>query len=79
MRKEDELDYCIIADNQYIKGCNKSWARLLKKIYEVDPLICPKCGGDMRITGRDLHKVYINYTNGNIVTDFLPKIPYFFI
>ncbi|MCG2790419.1 MAG: hypothetical protein L6305_01555 [Actinomycetia bacterium] len=22
---------------------------MLKKIYEVDPLICPKCGGQMRI------------------------------
>ena len=48
-QKEDELDYCIITDNQYIKGCNKSWARLIKKIYEVDPLTCPKCGGQMRI------------------------------
>ncbi|MFZ3106465.1 MAG: hypothetical protein WA105_03700 [Candidatus Hydromicrobium sp.] len=36
-------------DDGYIKGCNKSWARLIKKIYEVDPLICPKCGGLMKI------------------------------
>ncbi|MDP3012347.1 MAG: hypothetical protein Q8N27_06470 [Candidatus Hydromicrobium sp.] len=43
------FNYCIIADNQYTKGCNKSWERLIKKIYEVDPLTCPKCGIDMRI------------------------------
>jgi len=24
-------------------------ARLIKKIYEVDPLACPKCKGQMRI------------------------------
>ncbi|MCJ7471914.1 MAG: hypothetical protein MUP02_03795, partial [Actinobacteria bacterium] len=24
-------------------------ARLIHKIYEVGPLICPKCGGEMRI------------------------------
>lgn len=30
-------------------GLNKSWARLIKKIYKVDPLTCPKCGSDMRI------------------------------
>ena len=24
-------------------------ARLIQKIYEVDPLVCPKCQGDMRI------------------------------
>ncbi len=26
-----------------------SWARLIRKVYEVDPLICPRCGGEMRI------------------------------
>ena len=25
------------------------FARLIKKIYEVDPLICPKCGSAMKI------------------------------
>ena len=25
------------------------WARLIQKIYEVDPLTCPKCRGIMRI------------------------------
>ncbi|MCP4042876.1 MAG: hypothetical protein GY731_13120 [Gammaproteobacteria bacterium] len=25
------------------------WARLIKQIYEVDPMLCPKCGGEMRI------------------------------
>ncbi len=25
------------------------WAMLIKMIFEVDPLICPKCGGDMKI------------------------------
>ena len=27
----------------------KNWARLIRKIYEVDPLLCPKCHGAMRI------------------------------
>jgi hypothetical protein len=27
----------------------KNWARLIQKIYEVDPLTCPKCGRIMRI------------------------------
>jgi len=43
-----ESEYVIEGD-QYNKGANKSWARLIQKIYEVDPLICPKCGGQMRI------------------------------
>jgi len=40
---------CVIEDDGYTKGANKSWSRLIKKIYEVDPLICPKCKGQMRI------------------------------
>ncbi len=32
-----------------VRKASKSWAALIKKIYEVDPLICPKCKGAMRI------------------------------
>jgi hypothetical protein len=27
----------------------RSWAQLIRRIYEVDPLTCTKCGGEMRI------------------------------
>ena len=27
----------------------QNWARLIQKVYEFDPLICPKCQGPMRI------------------------------
>jgi len=27
----------------------RNWARLIQKIYEIDPLICPKCEGEMRV------------------------------
>jgi len=30
--------------------CRKqAWARLLAKVYEVDPLVCPKCGSEMKV------------------------------
>ena len=32
------------------KAKRSAWARLIKKVYEVDPLICPKCGNEMRLT-----------------------------
>ena len=47
-QNSDGADF-IITNDEHIKGCNKSWARLIKKIYEVDPLICLKCGGQMRV------------------------------
>jgi hypothetical protein len=27
----------------------RAWARLIKQVYEVDPLVCPRCAGAMRI------------------------------
>ncbi len=27
----------------------RSWAQLIRRIYEVDPLTCTECGGQMRI------------------------------
>jgi len=29
----------------------KRWADLLRRVYEVDPLVCPKCAGQMRVVG----------------------------
>ena len=49
LKKEgDEPQFHIIEDESP-GGLNRSWARLIQKIYEVDPLTCPKCGGTMRI------------------------------
>ncbi|MBF0408358.1 MAG: hypothetical protein HQM10_13490 [Candidatus Riflebacteria bacterium] len=31
------------------KEFRRNWARLIQKIYEVDPLLCPKCNGSMKI------------------------------
>ena len=27
----------------------QAWARLLAKVYEIDPLVCPKCGSEMTV------------------------------
>ena len=27
----------------------RSWAKLIKRIYEVDPLVCPSCGSEMKV------------------------------
>jgi hypothetical protein len=29
--------------------CKRAWARLLAKVYEVDPMVCPKCGAEMKV------------------------------
>jgi ABC-type taurine transport system substrate-binding protein len=32
-----------------VEDRSQTWARLLAKIYEVDPIVCPKCGTDMKV------------------------------
>ena len=27
----------------------KGWAEMIRKVYEVDPMVCARCGGQMRI------------------------------
>jgi hypothetical protein len=30
-------------------GAKRRWAELIRLVYEVDPLQCPRCGGEMRV------------------------------
>jgi len=27
----------------------KRWAEMIRKVYEVDPMLCPECGGTMKV------------------------------
>ncbi|MDX2438075.1 MAG: transposase [Acidobacteriota bacterium] len=31
------------------RALRRSWAQLIKRIYEIDPLVCPSCGGEMKV------------------------------
>jgi len=51
-RKKEASDDAIpniIEESNISPAQRKAWARLIKKIYETDPLICPKCAGSMKI------------------------------
>jgi hypothetical protein len=50
-RKENQDEWipCVLEPDESSKGSRKNWARLVRKIYSVDPLVCPKCTGQMRI------------------------------
>jgi hypothetical protein len=36
-------------DSAERKAARKRWANLIRHIYEMDPLVCPRCGGAMKI------------------------------
>ena len=44
-------DNDVEVESQNVKGSAKrsAWARLIKKVYGINPLICEKCGSEMRI------------------------------
>lgn len=39
----------IIVEEESPRICNRGWAEMVRKVFEVDPLLCPRCGGQMRI------------------------------
>jgi hypothetical protein len=39
----------LIESEVFAKEFRKNWARLIQKIYNVDPLLCPKCQGVMKM------------------------------
>jgi hypothetical protein len=45
----DDVIPCILEPELTDKAFRGNWARLIQKIYEVDPLVCPKCTGPMRV------------------------------
>ena len=49
--KKDKQDEVIpqIIESSGSKEFRRNWARLIQKIYEVDPLVCPKCKGKMKV------------------------------
>ncbi len=46
---QDEWIPCILVPDKNSKEYRKNWARLIQKIYEVDPLTCPKCSAKMKV------------------------------
>jgi hypothetical protein len=51
MRKKAEVDASAEPSSEEAAASRSSqtWAMLIKRVYEVDPLSCPQCGGQMKV------------------------------
>jgi len=38
-----------MAEDDFKPIPSKGWAEMIRKVYEVDPMVCPKCGGSMKV------------------------------
>jgi hypothetical protein len=39
----------VLAEEELKRTPSKGWAEMIRKVYEVDPLVCPRCGGRMKV------------------------------
>jgi len=47
---QSESDHRFVIGDSERVGCpSRTWRELIKKIWNTDPLLCPKCGGEMRL------------------------------
>jgi len=45
--------------------CSKTWAMLIKRVYEVDPMVCPRCGSEMAVVA------FIDPPQGEVIEKIL--------
>ena len=36
-------------DDEFTRHARLTWAKLIRRVYEVDPLLCPFCAAEMKI------------------------------
>ena len=51
MRKKAEAEASAepLPEETTTSRSSQTWAMLIKRVYEVDPLCCPECGGEMKV------------------------------
>jgi hypothetical protein len=49
--KDEAPDNAVLPDGPHRAALRRRWAELIRRVYEVDPLVCPRCGGQMRVIG----------------------------
>ncbi len=49
------------------KNLKRHWSYFIRKVYETDPLVCPKCSGEMRIGFIDQAEVIIYAKRNSLV------------
>jgi len=48
-KAEERAPKPLIIEEECPKIPRRGWAAMIRKVYEVDPMVCPKCGGRMKV------------------------------
>lgn len=60
------------SETEWVQLRRKSWAALIRLVYEADPLLCPKCGTQMKIVSVTLKMRRIPGEGTQLSRDTLP-------
>jgi hypothetical protein len=47
--RSDDVTVLDVSDYDPPRLTSKTWRQLIHKVWEVDPLVCPRCGSEMKI------------------------------
>ena len=47
--RSDDVTVLDVSDYHPPRLISKTWRQLIHKVWEVDPLVCPRCGAEMKI------------------------------
>ena len=64
-----------IIEEEEIFVPSKGWAEMIRKVYEVDPLLCPACEGQMSIIAFTENPKVIDRIIGNLKLTFVAEHP----
>jgi hypothetical protein len=58
----------------------RRWAKMIRRVYEVDPLVCPRCGGEIRVVGfitrpADIKRILDHFRTREMVARPPPHVP----
>jgi len=53
----------------------RGWAEMIRKVYEVDPLVCPQCGGKMRVIAFLTDYAVVDRIIGHLKLSFVADKP----
>jgi hypothetical protein len=48
-KSEEGRQRLLIIEEECPRIPRRGWAEMIRKVYEVDPMLCPKCGGQMKV------------------------------
>ena len=54
---------------------SKGWAAMIRKVYEVDPMTCPKCGGAMKAVAFITEYAVVDRIIGHLKLTFVAERP----